>query len=115
LNSGSFKREDLQKGFVLIKLEEHIYKISSISKEERAKEYLCKAGQSMAQGVAFAVHLKKRDHLYAFRYAQKQKVEQTNLSWLLVEISTKEVIIDDASLATRSWSRKTGNLFHTIR
>jgi threonine dehydratase len=106
------KREDLQR-VRSYKIRGAYNKISSLSKEERAKGVICASAGNHAQGVAFACfHLKIKGTIYMPSVTPKQKVEQTNLfggDW--VEIVLEGDTFDDASLAARKYGQETGKIF----
>jgi threonine dehydratase len=106
------KREDLQR-VRSYKIRGAFNKISSLTKEERAKGVICASAGNHAQGVAFACfHLKIKGTIYMPSVTPKQKVEQTNLfgcDW--VEIVLEGDTFDDASQAAREFGQKTGKIF----
>lgn len=106
------KREDLQR-VRSYKIRGAFNKISSLSKEERAKGVICASAGNHAQGVAFACfHLKIKGTIYMPSVTPKQKIEQTNLfggDW--VEIVLEGDTFDDASQAARTYGQKTGKIF----
>ena len=106
------KREDLQR-VRSYKIRGAFNKISSLSKDERARGVICASAGNHAQGVAFACfHLKIKGTIYMPSVTPKQKVEQTNLfggEW--VEIVLEGDTFDDASHAAREFGQKTGKIF----
>lgn len=106
------KREDLQR-VRSYKIRGAFNKISSLSKEERAKGVICASAGNHAQGVAFACfHLKIKGTIYMPSVTPKQKVEQTKLfggEW--VEIVLEGDSFDDASQAARKYGHETGKIF----
>ncbi|WP_339654268.1 threonine ammonia-lyase IlvA [uncultured Maribacter sp.] len=106
------KREDLQR-VRSYKIRGAFNKISSLSKEERAKGVICASAGNHAQGVAFACfHLKIKGTIYMPSVTPKQKVEQTNLfggDW--VEIVLEGDTFDDASMAAQKYGHETGKIF----